>query len=79
VHGKPGPSAGEYADLVDEGEIVGRVLRTRDGVKPVYVSIGHMVSLSRACQIILDNISIYRLPEAIRAAHAYVNTLRRKG
>ncbi|MFH1550100.1 MAG: deoxyribonuclease V [Planctomycetota bacterium] len=78
-HHSVGPRAGDFADLTDGDEVTGRVLRTRDGVKPVYVSVGHKISLSKACEIILDNVSIYRLPEATRAAHAYVTSLRKAG
>ena len=72
------PGVGATANLVHKNELIGRALRTRDGVKPVFVSVGHMVSLPKACEIVLDNVSIYRLPEATRAAHAFVNSVRKK-
>ncbi len=74
---EPGKKSGAMSNLMDGNEIIGKVLRTRDGVSPVYVSVGHKVTLPRACKIIMDNLSIYRLPEATRAAHAYVNHVRK--
>ncbi|MBC8505678.1 MAG: deoxyribonuclease V [Anaerolineales bacterium] len=60
---------GSTADLVDNGETIGSVVRTRDGVKPVYISIGHRVDLTSAVRIILNCGSGYRLPEPTRWAH----------
>ncbi|SEO59385.1 Endonuclease V [Actinacidiphila rubida] len=59
---------GSYADLVDAGETVGRVLRTQDGVKPVFVSTGHLVDLPTACAQVLALAPAYRLPETTRQA-----------
>ncbi|MBL7161612.1 MAG: deoxyribonuclease V [Anaerolineales bacterium] len=56
-------------NLADDGEIIGSVVRTRDGVKPVYVSIGHHVDLASAVRIILNCGGGYRLPEPTRWAH----------
>jgi deoxyribonuclease V len=60
---------GSTTDLVDGGEIIGTVVRTRDNVKPVYVSIGHRVDLRSAVRIILRCGGGYRLPEPTRWAH----------
>lgn len=76
VYDEPGESRGAFADLFDEGEIVGRALRTRDGVKPVFVSVGHRFSLDSACALTLKLATRYRLPETTRTADAYVNKLR---
>lgn len=59
---------GAIAPLVDHGEIVGSVLRTQDGINPIFVSIGHKVSLSTACSWILRLANKYRLPETTRQA-----------
>lgn len=60
---------GAWVPLVDRGECIGAVLRTRAQVKPVYVSIGHRVSLETAIEYVMACAPRYRLPEAIRWAH----------
>jgi deoxyribonuclease V len=59
---------GSWQPLIHKGDTVGAVLRTRTGVKPVYVSSGHRVSLSTAIDIVLQCITKYRLPETTRFA-----------
>ena len=66
---EPGREAGSYADLTDKGEVIGAALRTRAGVKPVYVSIGHMIDLPSAMRWVLACCRGYRLPEPTRLAH----------
>ncbi len=66
---QPADRRGAHTKLVDRGETIGAVLRTRAGVSPVYVSIGHKVSLERAIEITLGAARKYRLPEPIRVAH----------
>ena len=63
-----GPARGDRSALVDGGEIVGAVLRTRDGVKPVFVSVGNRMDLVGACDLTLVLTPRYRLPETTRAA-----------
>lgn len=65
---EPGPARGDGSPLVDAGEIVGRVLRTRAGVKPVFVSVGSGVDLDTATRHVLTLTPRYRLPETTRAA-----------
>lgn len=65
---QPGTDRGEFSDLVSAGETVGRALRTRAGVKPVFVSVGHRVSLERACAHTLHLTPRFRLPETTRHA-----------
>ncbi|WP_328535604.1 endonuclease V [Streptomyces sp. NBC_00344] len=68
---QPGLRRGEFAPLVtEEGEEVGRALRTQDGVKPVFVSVGHRVGLGNACAHTLRLSPDYRLPESTRLADA---------
>nr|NIR58182.1 endonuclease V [Gammaproteobacteria bacterium] len=74
---EPGPRRGSATRLLDGGEVIGSVLRTRDGVKPVYVSVGHRITLEEARRQLLRQSRGVRLPEPIRAAHAEVNRLRR--
>jgi deoxyribonuclease V len=68
-HEMPGIKAGSYTELRDKGEVIGAVLRTRDGVKPVYVSIGHMIDLPSAIHWAGACCRGYRLPEPTRLAH----------
>jgi deoxyribonuclease V len=63
-----GAARGSTAPLVDAGEVVGRVLRTRSGVKPVYVSTGHGIDLDTACRHVLALAPDHRLPETTRLA-----------
>ena len=63
-----GPARGDRSPLIDRGEAVGSVLRTRDGVKPVFVSVGHRMDLELACALTLALTPRYRLPETTRAA-----------
>jgi deoxyribonuclease V len=66
---EPGPDKGDWAPLLDKGERIGAVLRTRSAVKPVYVSVGHRVGLRAAIRLTLACTTRYRLPETTRAAH----------
>lgn len=76
-HVEPGNTRGDAVDLRFDGERIGRVLRTRTGVKPVYVSVGHLVRLADAERIVLRCCTGYRLPEPTRLAHQLVTRLRR--
>jgi deoxyribonuclease V len=73
-HRTPPDRRGAWTPLLDEGEsggteTIGAVLRTRKGVKPVYVSIGHRVSLESAVRWTMACCTKYRLPETTRHAH----------
>lgn len=68
-HTEPGLQKGSWAPLVDGDETIGVVLRTRDHVKPVFVSVGHRVDLEGAVQTVLACCTKYRLPEPTRWAH----------
>lgn len=65
---QPGRRRGDASPLLDDGDEVGRVLRTRDDVKPVFVSAGHRTNLDAACQNVLGLTPAYRLPETTRRA-----------
>ncbi|MEX0682949.1 MAG: deoxyribonuclease V [Dehalococcoidia bacterium] len=69
-HAEPGLARGSTTELRDGGEVIGRVVRTRDGVKPLYVSVGHMISLECAVEWVLRLATRVRLPEPIRVADA---------
>ena len=72
------PERGSAADLSYEGQTVGRALRTQTGKNPVFVSTGHRISLSTACQWVLHCAPTYRLPETTRAADHLVNQERQR-
>ncbi len=69
THEVPGEKPGSYAEVVDRGETIGVALRTRLGVKPIYVSIGHKIDLQTAIYWVLECCRGYRLPEPTRFAH----------
>lgn len=68
-HRAPAQRRGAWTPLTDAGEVIGAVLRTRAGARPLYVSIGHRVSLATALAWVLACTPRYRLPETTRAAH----------
>ena len=67
-HRVPGRAAGSRAPLLDGGETIGTVLRTRDDVQPLYVSLGHRISLVTAVDWVWRCTRGYRLPETTRWA-----------
>jgi len=67
-HDDPPPEAGGRAELRDGPDLVGLVLRTRDGVSPVFVSVGHRIGLHEAAEWVLRVCRGYRLPEPTRLA-----------
>ena len=69
THADLGNEVGDWEPLTDEGEVIGAVVRSRAGVKPLYVSIGHRVDLSTAIDLVLQCTRRYRLPETTRHAH----------
>jgi deoxyribonuclease V len=68
-YAEPGNEAGSYTELLDNSEVIGAVVRTKAGVKQVYVSIGHMIDLPSAVSLVLKCCRGYRLPEPTRLAH----------
>ncbi len=65
---QPGKRRGSSTDLVHKGEVIGKVLRTRVGVKPVFVSVGYGLPLEECVSWALAMTSRFRLPEPIRRA-----------
>src|SRR4030043_452511 len=61
--------AGAYAEVTDNGEVIGVALRTKDNVRPIYVSIGHKIDLPTAIRWVLECCCNRRLPEPCRLAH----------
>jgi deoxyribonuclease V len=68
-HEEPGMEKGEWTPLLDKDEVIGAVLRSRRGCRPLYVSTGHRVSLATAIALVLACTPRYRLPETTRQAH----------
>ncbi|MCU0241684.1 MAG: deoxyribonuclease V [Vicinamibacteria bacterium] len=75
-HADPARERGSWSELLHKGEVVGAVLRTRDGVRPVYVSPGHLVDLPSSIRIVLSATRKLRLPEPLRLAHLHVTRVR---
>ncbi|QVQ52641.1 endonuclease V [Spiractinospora alimapuensis] len=75
----PTSERGSWSDLTIDGEVVGRALRTRDGVKPVYVSVGHRVDLPSGTDLVLRLSPRYRVPEPIRHADRLSRAVLRDG
>ncbi len=76
---EPGAKKGQLSPLVHDGKQIGAVLRTKDRVKPLFVSQGHRVTLEHAVEVVLRCTRRYRIPEPVRRAHILVNQMRVKG
>ena len=76
-HGPPGPRKGDFAPLLLDGETVGAAVRTRAGVKPVFVSPGHLADLPTSIALVLSLCSRYRLPDPARRAHQLTQEMRK--
>ena len=77
-YGEPAPEQGAWSPLVERGETVGAVLRTRTGVRPLFVSPGHLITLSEAIDLVLRCAVRYRLPEPQRAADRLAGQVKRE-
>jgi deoxyribonuclease V len=77
-HGEPGPLRGDFTRLVFDGKRVGSVLRTRDRVKPLYISPGHRIDQASARRMTLACTTRYRLPEPTRLAHIIAGEEKRR-
>ncbi len=69
THEEPPVARGGHVPLRDRGETIGEVVRTRSGVRPLYVSVGHRVALATAVEWVLRLAVRFRLPEPARLAH----------
>jgi len=67
-----------WAPLKYKGKVIGAEVVTKQGTRPVYVSVGHRVSLKRATELVLECTGKYRLPEPIRRAHITAGEEKRK-
>jgi len=77
-HGPLGEKKGTWTPLIDGQQTIGAALRTRDGVKPVYVSQGHRVSLKTAVQLTLSVSDETRIPRPTRDADCLVSEVKRR-
>jgi deoxyribonuclease V len=78
AHHGVGVTRGSRADLTHDGEVIGAALRTRDNVRPVYVSIGHRISLAAAERHVLECARSYRVPEPTRIADRFAGEMKRR-
>ncbi|MBF0538075.1 MAG: endonuclease V [Nitrospirae bacterium] len=69
THEQPGPHRGHCQNLYDKEQQIGVVLRSRDNVRPLYISPGHLIDISDSVGVIMHTTTRYRLPEPIRCAH----------
>jgi len=76
-HQDPDRRAGSTSPLMLEGERLGVALRTRDNVRPIYVTTGHRVSLDTAVGLVKQCLDGFRIPKPTREADHYVRDLRR--
>ncbi len=76
-HADLGLEKGSSQPLIHQGETVGYALRTRNKVKPMYISPGHLIDLGEARKYAMAAVGKYRMPETTRQAHLLVNQLRR--
>ena len=77
-HGRLGRERGAVAYLRDRGRVIGAALRTRAGVRPIFVSVGHRVSLASAIRFVLACGDGYRLPRPTRLADHLVAEVKRR-
>jgi len=68
----------EWSPVMDGEEIIGAEVVTKPGTNPIYVSVGHRVSLKRAIEIVRSCTRDYRIPQPIRRAHILANEEKRK-
>ena len=76
---QPSNKKGAWSSLTDRDEQIGVVLRTRENVKPVFVSPGHRIDFATSIELVMRCCTKYRLPETTRLAHRLVNELRTSG
>jgi deoxyribonuclease V len=76
THEELAPDRGKTVPLLVGERAAGMVLRTREGVKPVYVSPGHKMDMETSVKIVLSLCRGYRIPEPLRQAHIFVSKLR---
>lgn len=76
VHGEVPNTRGASVPLIDKEETIGAVLRTQVDVNPLYISLGHRVSLPTALRFVMACVTRYRLPETTRHAHHFASEVK---
>ncbi|MCP4540951.1 MAG: endonuclease V [Chloroflexi bacterium] len=66
---EPDEKKGSWLTLVNGDQVIGPVVRTRDSVRPIFVSVGHRIDLETTISLVLDCTTWYRLPEPARWVH----------
>jgi deoxyribonuclease V len=74
---EPGTGKGQWSPLLLKGQSVGAVVRTQYGVKPLFVSPGHRITLDEAVQIVLRCATRYRIPEPLRQADIFSRRMKK--
>lgn len=75
----PEEAVGSHSLLEDRGEIIGAVVRTKERVSPIFVSIGHRIDLETSIKVVLECCRGYRLPEPSRQAHNFAGEIKSGG
>jgi len=75
---EPALERGSWSPLLDAGDIVGRMVRTKDRVRPLFISPGHKTDFREASAVVLNCCRGYRLPEPTRQAHLLSNRIRQE-
>jgi deoxyribonuclease V len=73
---EPEMEAGSYKPLIWQGKQVGLILRTRRGIKPLYISPGHRITLPECLEMVLGCVTRYRIPLPVRQADLLTRRLR---
>ncbi|MBK0401674.1 endonuclease V [Adhaeribacter sp. BT258] len=73
---EPGPEKGAITPIIHQHEHIGNVLRTKEKVKPVFVSVGHLMDLENATEIALKTALKHKLPEPTRLADHYAEVFK---
>lgn len=79
IEGNLGPRKGDRAPLIWQGKVIGMAIRTKINCRPLYISVGHRISLESAVDQVFSWVNTYRIPEPIRQAHINANKARLAG
>ena len=77
-YSRPGNRKGRKTELRYHHKIIGTVLRTRDNVKPLFISPGHLIDMKDSVEVVLKCIGKYRVPEPIRSADSLTGKLKKE-